>query len=374
MKITLDVTSMVAGAAIAVAIGHFVPGTDAASLIEAINRIPAVPIPHLPSWLAVPTMSLSGSATWTAFACLIALTMAAVFLAAPVRTDERSRYLNRLHRRYPTSSPRDLHSVIPASMTPEQFLFKEVDRRRVKLASEPALTETTFFARLAGAEGEDVATAARAEATACVAEALTDQIRASNDSPLLPAVRLALDICLGEPDHKKRIEAMDYLAACAWREIGDYPYTPPKLEGFFRRYRKTYPEANGLLATLHHHPCTQLLAQIDAARTATELPTSAALVWLRQADRSLWHVVDNAGKTTGSAAGLGPVAHYEAEKAARGPIAVPAVADAARGLVEICIRAKDVNHYSVEDMAAMADRARKNGIGVVFSTEGSPQA
>lgn len=376
MKITLDVTSMVAGAAIAVAIGHFVPGADTASLIEAINRIPAVPVPELPSWLVAPAISFSHATTWTAFACLVALTMIAAFVAVPMRRDERSSYLERLHRRYPTSSPRDIHFDVPATATPEQFLFREVDRRRTKLASEPALTEKTFFARLAGAEGEDVAAAARSEAAACVEESLVEQIRRSGASPLLPAVRLALDICLAEPNHKKRIEAIDHLAACAWREIGNSPYTAPKLDKFLQRYRKVYPESTAFFATLHHHPCTQLMAQIEAARAATGLPTSAAFVWLRQGDRSLWHVVDNAGRTAVSAAGLGPVAHYEAEKAARRPIATPSVAGAARSLVDLCVshRTNDVNHHSVEDMAATADRARKNGIGVVFSTEGSPQA
>jgi hypothetical protein len=63
----------------------------------------------------------------------------------------------------------------------------------------------------------------------------------------------------------------------------------------------------------HGFPVTRMIAALENRRGVRLIPSD--FLWLRAADRTLWYVVNNHGRGTVFLEGVGPLAHYRAEKA-----------------------------------------------------------
>lgn len=103
----------------------------------------------------------------------------------------------------------------------------------------------------------------------------------------------------------------------------------------------------------HHFVETRFLAALDAARARDGL-ASAGFAWLRFHRRGLWFALNNLGRPTFFAEGMGPIAHYARERAAGGPIAEPSVSAGVDILMDV-----------VEDIEGPAD-----GLGPGGSPDG----
>jgi hypothetical protein len=84
----------------------------------------------------------------------------------------------------------------------------------------------------------------------------------------------------------------------------------------------------------HHFVETRFLAALDAARARDGL-SSGAFAWLRFHRRGLWFALNNLGRPTFYAEGLGPIAHHASERAAGEPIREASVAFGADILMDL---------------------------------------
>lgn len=88
------------------------------------------------------------------------------------------------------------------------------------------------------------------------------------------------------------------------------------------------------IAECNHHAyvTTALLGALDLARSEGGVLAPATFLWMRGVDRTLWYPLNNLGRQSFHAEGMGAMSHYRAEKQVQRPIPKPMVQDAVKVL------------------------------------------
>ena len=78
-------------------------------------------------------------------------------------------------------------------------------------------------------------------------------------------------------------------------------------------------------ANLHAYRTTALLNALRWARANGGVLAPGQFVWLRGVDRHLWYALNNLGRRSFHSEGMGAIAHFMAEQAAKKPLPIPRV-------------------------------------------------
>lgn len=107
--------------------------------------------------------------------------------------------------------------------------------------------------------------------------------------------------------------------------------TTPEVEATIAKYGNSKEVSK--LVRRHSHVRCVLRRLLEQARENGKLP-AAWMRWVKMIDRTTWYVLNDLGLYVASVEACGVHAHYMAEKAAKGPIAVPMVEPAVDGVIE----------------------------------------
>ena len=181
--------------------------------------------------------------------------------------------------------------------------------------------------------------------TEAVAEAMESQMGLlwhQEYADLRPALQaLATAFAVGADDRKadckKLLVAISQLAEQSTHKSGD-------LDEAIQSDRKLIKKINALLfgdcgkrllqASSHHAwQRTALASMFELARQRMGVFPSAAFLWLKREDRTLWYLLNGLGNQVAATEAAGLFAHYRAEKQAQQPLWVPMVGLGAKTLV-----------------------------------------
>ena len=78
-------------------------------------------------------------------------------------------------------------------------------------------------------------------------------------------------------------------------------------------------------AAMHAYRTTAMLGTLRWARSMGGVLAPGQFIWLRGTDRNLWYALNNLGRRSFHAEGMGAMAHFMAEQAAKKPLPIPRV-------------------------------------------------
>jgi intracellular multiplication protein IcmP len=127
---------------------------------------------------------------------------------------------------------------------------------------------------------------------------------------------------------QKRDESDDFLGkiALCWNAKTGFRITPEvaaevdKILGDPKCYDRIAEQA-----ALHAYRTTAMVGALRFARSMGGVLAPGQFVWLRGTDRNLWYALNNLGRRTFHSEGMGALAHFMAEQAAKKPLPVPRV-------------------------------------------------
>lgn len=127
---------------------------------------------------------------------------------------------------------------------------------------------------------------------------------------------------------QKREESDEFLGrlAMCWDEKTGFNMTPE----VSAEVKKIFADPKMMdkpkeVAAEHAYRTTALLAVLRWARSMGGVLAPAQFLWLRGTDRNLWYALNNLGRRSFHAEGMGAMAHFMAEQAAKKPLPIPRV-------------------------------------------------
>lgn len=143
-----------------------------------------------------------------------------------------------------------------------------------------------------------------------------------------PAYYQALFAAFALKGSQKREESDEFLGkvSLCWDAKSGFHMTPgvasevKRILGDQKLIEKTVQQAD-----LHAYRTTAMLGALRFARSMGGVLAPAQFLWVRGQDRNLWYALNNLGRRSFHAEGMGAMAHYMAELAAKKPLPIPRV-------------------------------------------------
>ncbi len=127
---------------------------------------------------------------------------------------------------------------------------------------------------------------------------------------------------------QKREESDEFLGqiALCWTAKGGFHLTPAVASHIKKIIfdPKMMDKANEQ-ANMHAYRTTAMAGTLKWARSMGGVLAPAQFLWLRGMDRHLWYALNNLGRRSFHAEGMGAMAHFMAEQAAKKPLPIPRV-------------------------------------------------
>jgi intracellular multiplication protein IcmP len=127
---------------------------------------------------------------------------------------------------------------------------------------------------------------------------------------------------------QKREESDEFLGqiSLCWTATGGFVLSPPVAA----EIKKIFADPKLMdkaveVAKEHAYRSTAMLGVLRWARSMGGVLAPAQFLWLRGVDRNLWYALNNLGRRSFHSEGMGAMAHFMAEQAAKKPLPIPRV-------------------------------------------------